>query len=72
MVGKAEKSKGRSMNSVTVSIRMASAKDSARPMSSIHDGTGRTIMMMMAIRPSASRMVGWTSILKAKVGNCIS
>ena len=40
IVGKAEKSSGRSMNSVTVSIRIASAKDRARPRSSTQAGTG--------------------------------
>ena len=61
MVGKAEKSSGRSMNSVTVNIRIASAKDSARPRSSTQAGMGRTIIMITAISASASRIVGWKS-----------
>ncbi len=61
MVGKAEKSSGRSMNSATVSIRIASAKDRASPMSSIQAGTGSTIMAITAISASASRMVGWNT-----------
>ena len=58
IVGKDEKSSGRSMNSVTVKIRIASAKEAARPISSTHDGTGRIIMTMIAISASASSTVG--------------
>ena len=59
MVGKAEKSSGRSMNSVTVKIRIASAKETANPMSRSQAGIGRTIMTMTAISASASITVGW-------------
>ena len=59
MVGKALKSSGRSMNSVTVKIRIASAKDTASPISSSHEGIGRTIMMITAMSASASSTVGW-------------
>ena len=59
MVGKAEKSSGRSMNSVTVKIRIARANEIERPRSSIQAGIGRTIMTMIAISANASRTVGW-------------
>ena len=62
MVGKAEKSNGRSMNSVTVKIRMASAKDAASPISSTQAGIGRIIITMIAISAIAIRMVGWNSM----------
>ena len=42
MVGKAENSSGRSMNSVTVNIKIAKAKDKASPISSTQAGTGST------------------------------
>ena len=58
IVGNAENSSGRSMNRVTVSIRIASAKDSASPMSSTAAGTGSTIMMITVISASANRIVG--------------
>ena len=58
IVGKAEKSSGRSMNKVTVKIRIARAKEVARPMSRIQEGTGRIIIAMTAISASASMMVG--------------
>ena len=58
-VGKAEKSSGFSMKSVTVKIRIARAKLAARPTSSTKAGTGRIIMMMIDISASASRIVGW-------------
>ena len=57
-VGKAEKSSGRSMNSVTVNIRIASANEAARPTSSTQAGIGRIIITMTAISASASRTVG--------------
>ena len=60
-VGKAEKSRGRSMNRVTVKISIASAKEAARPMSKIHAGIGRIIMTMIAISAMASSTVGWKS-----------
>ena len=58
IVGNAEKSSGRSMNKVTVKIRMASAKDAARPVSRIHAGIGKIIMTMIAINATARRIVG--------------
>ena len=58
MVGKAEKSSGRWMNSVTVNIRIASANEAARPMSSTQAGIGSTIITMIAISATASRTVG--------------
>ena len=58
MVGKAEKSSGRSMKSVTVKIRMARANDAARPISSIQAGIGRIIIVITAISASARRTVG--------------
>ena len=58
MVGKAEKSSGRSMKRVTVKIRIATAKEAARPMSSTQAGIGRIIMTMTAINARARRMVG--------------
>jgi len=57
-VGKMEKSSGRSMNSVMVNIRIASANEAARPMSSSQGGIGSTIITITAIRASASRTVG--------------
>ena len=59
IVGKAEKSNGRSMKSVTVSIKIAKANESASPRSSTQAGIGKTIIMITAIRASASKMVGW-------------
>ncbi len=59
IVGKAEKSSGRWMNSVMVKIRIASANDAARPMSSTHAGIGSTIMAITAISAMASSTVGW-------------
>src|SRR6056297_3728615 len=61
IVGKDEKSSGRSMNRVTVKIRIASAKEAASPISSTQDGTGRIIMAMIAISASARSTVGWKS-----------
>ncbi len=52
IVGKAEKSSGRSMKSVVVKIRIASAKLAERPTSSTQDGIGRIIIRMTAIRAS--------------------
>ena len=59
IVGNDEKSSGRSMNSVIVKIKMARANDAVRPTSTIQAGAGRTIIMMMAIRATASSTVGW-------------
>ena len=69
IVGKEEKSKGRSMNSVTVKIKMASAKLAARPTSSTIAGIGRIIMTMIAIRARASRTVGWKMAEAVTLGN---
>ncbi len=65
-VGKAEKSSGRSMKRVTVKIRIASAKEAARPISSIQDGIGRTIMTMTAMSASASRIVGRNRVSRVR------
>ena len=59
IVGKAEKSSGRSMNSTLVKIRMAMPKEAASPTSSTQEGIGRIIITMMAISASARRTVGW-------------
>ena len=58
IVGKAEKSSGRSMKSVTVKIRMARAKEAASPISSTQAGIGSTIMTITAMSASESRTVG--------------
>ena len=58
IVGKAEKSSGLSMNNVTVKIRIAKAKDAARPTSKTHAGTGKIIMTMIAMSAIASRTGG--------------
>ncbi len=58
MVGKAEKSNGRSINNVTVNIKIASPNDAANPTSNTHDGTGKIIMTITAIRASDMRIVG--------------
>ena len=58
IVGNAEKSNGRSINRVTVSIKIAKAKDRAKPKSKIKAGTGNIIIMMTAIMAKASRIVG--------------
>ena len=46
------------MNSVTVKIRIASAKDAARPISRTQEGTGRIIMTITAINATAKSTVG--------------
>ena len=61
-VGKAEKSNGRSMKSVTVNIKIASAKEAAKPMSSTQAGIGKIIMTMIAIRANASNVVGLNNV----------
>ena len=58
IVGKAEKSKGRSINSVIVNISIASAKEAARPTSNIHGGIGKIIMTMIIIKATARSTVG--------------
>ena len=70
-VGNAEKSNGRSINKVTVKIRMASAKDVASPTSSTHAGMGRIIMTMIAINASANNTVGLNSLFKVSGGTVI-
>jgi hypothetical protein len=67
IVGKAEKSSGRWMKSVTVNIRIASAKEAARPTSSTQAGIGRIIMTMTAISASASRIVGWNRVAALRI-----
>lgn len=58
IVGKAEKSKGRSIKSVIVKMRIARANETARPKSKIQAGTGSTIITMMTISAAAKKMVG--------------
>jgi len=58
IVGKDEKSSGRSMKSVMVKIRIAMAKEAASPISRSHAGTGRIIIAMIAMSASASSTVG--------------
>ncbi len=58
IVGKDEKSSGRSMNRVSVKIKMARAKEVARPTSNTQAGMGRIIMTMTVISARASRTVG--------------
>ena len=60
-VGNTENSNGRSMNKVTVNIRMASPNEAASPMSKTHAGMGKIIMTMIAISASANKIVGWNS-----------
>ena len=57
-VGKAEKSSGRSMNRVTMKVKMASANDSVRPTSTSQAGIGRIIMTITAMSASATMTVG--------------
>ena len=63
IVGKVEKSSGRSMKRVIVNIRIASAKEAARPTSSTQAGIGRIIMMITAISASARSTVGLKILL---------
>jgi len=56
--GKEEKSKGLSINKTIVKMRIAKAKDAVSPASSTHDGTGKTIMIIIIIRPIARKTVG--------------
>jgi hypothetical protein len=58
MEGKEEKSSGLEMNKVTVKIRIAMAKEAARPTSRTMEGTGRIIMTMTAIKAIAKSTVG--------------
>jgi hypothetical protein len=58
IVGNAEKSNGRFRNKVTVKIKIAIAKDAAKPISSTQDGIGKIIITMIAISASASKTVG--------------
>ncbi len=59
IVGKEEKSSGRWMKRVMVKIRIAMAKEAARPRSSTQAGIGRIIMAMTAMSAMASSTVGW-------------
>lgn len=58
IVGKEEKSNGRSMKRVVEKMRIANAKDNANPASSTHEGIGRIIMIMIAINAIARSTVG--------------
>ena len=64
-VGNAEKSKGRSINSVTVNIRIARANDAANPISKTQAGTGKIIITIIAISASANKIVGWNILPRA-------
>ena len=68
IVGKAEKSRGREIKSVTVKIKMANPKDMARPMSKTQAGIGRIIMTITAIKAIARRTVGLKSSRTVKTG----
>ena len=57
------------MNSVMVKIKIASAKDAARPTSSTQAGIGRIIITMIAISASARRTVGLKSCSVVNLGN---
>ena len=57
-VGNDEKSKGLSINNVTVKIKMAEQNENARPKSSTHDGIGRIIIKITVINTIASKIVG--------------
>ena len=71
-VGNAEKSNGRSINNVTVKIRMASPKDAANPTSRTQAGIGKIIITMIAISASASNMVGLNSSFVDRLGTLMS
>ena len=70
-VGKAEKSSGLSIKSVTVKIRIARENDPARPTSSTQAGIGRIIITMTAIRASARSTVGLKRSCAAILGNMV-
>ena len=69
-VGKAEKSRGLSMNKVTVKIRIAKQNENARPRSSAHDGIGRIIIKITVIKATASKMVGLNADLPRECKCC--
>ncbi|WP_232367681.1 hypothetical protein [Tritonibacter horizontis] len=56
------------MNSVIVKIRIASAKEVARPTSNTQAGIGKIIMTMIAMSAMASSMVGLKSSLTDSFG----
>jgi hypothetical protein len=68
IVGKEEKSSGFSIKSVTVNISIANAKDIAKPMSKTQEGIGNTIMVIIDINATASRIVGLSFFLKREIG----
>ena len=57
-LGKAEKSSGLSMKSVTVKTSIANANETVRPRSRMIAGIGKIIITMIAISAKASRTVG--------------
>ena len=57
-VGNEEKSSGRSMNRVTVNIKIARAKEAAKPTSNTHAGIGKIIITMIAINAIDNKTVG--------------
>ena len=62
IVGNAEKSSGRSINKVTVKIRIAKANDTASPVSNTHAGIGKIIITMTPMSAIASKIVGLNAI----------
>ena len=68
-VGKAEKSKGLSINNVTVKIKIAKQNEKAKPKSRAQDGMGKIIIKMTVIKATASKMVGLNADLPRKF-NC--
>ncbi len=72
IVGKDEKSSGRSINNVSVKIRMASAKEAASPTSSTQAGIGRIIITMTVINASASKTVGENRVRASILGTLCS
>ncbi|MEP4475027.1 MAG: hypothetical protein ABJ024_08250, partial [Lentilitoribacter sp.] len=66
IVGNAEKSRGRSINSVTVKIKIAYAKEAAKPTSNTHAGIGKIIMTITAINATANMIVGLNKAFTVK------
>ena len=58
IVGKDEKLSGRSMNNVSVKIKIVKVNDAANPTSSTQAGTGKIIMTITAMSARANKMVG--------------
>ena len=64
-VGNDEKSKGLSINNVTVKIKIAEQNEKAKPRSSTQEGIGRIIIKITVINIMASNMVGLIAALPA-------